>query len=133
MACHPTEACGPDATCVNRLDGQGYTCRCHLGKTGERCTEGERHRDTAGTILGHGDRVGTTPGKWGHGWDHPGDMGMGMGMEMEMGVEMEMENGDGDGDGDTGSEIRTSLERWAPWGWRLGSPPGDEGWGWMEG
>ncbi|KAM4758606.1 basement membrane-specific heparan sulfate proteoglycan core protein isoform 3-T3 [Cyanocitta cristata] len=40
LHCHP-EACGPDATCVNRLDGQGYTCRCHLGKTGERCTEGE--------------------------------------------------------------------------------------------
>ncbi|XP_041319301.1 basement membrane-specific heparan sulfate proteoglycan core protein isoform X7 [Pyrgilauda ruficollis] len=40
LHCHP-EACGPDATCVNRPDGQGYTCRCHLGKTGERCTEGE--------------------------------------------------------------------------------------------
>ncbi|XP_014117185.1 PREDICTED: basement membrane-specific heparan sulfate proteoglycan core protein isoform X3 [Pseudopodoces humilis] len=40
LHCHP-EACGPDATCVNRPDGQGYTCRCHLGKTGERCTKGE--------------------------------------------------------------------------------------------
>ncbi|KAK4809745.1 hypothetical protein QYF61_007113 [Mycteria americana] len=40
LHCHP-EACGPDATCVNRPDGQGYTCRCHLGKAGERCTEGE--------------------------------------------------------------------------------------------
>ncbi|XP_058279281.1 basement membrane-specific heparan sulfate proteoglycan core protein isoform X3 [Hirundo rustica] len=40
LHCHP-EACGPDATCVNRPDGQGYSCRCHLGKTGERCTEGE--------------------------------------------------------------------------------------------
>ncbi|XP_061298166.1 basement membrane-specific heparan sulfate proteoglycan core protein isoform X5 [Pezoporus flaviventris] len=38
--CHP-EACGADATCVNRPDGTGYTCRCHLGKSGERCTEGE--------------------------------------------------------------------------------------------
>ncbi|XP_040389437.1 basement membrane-specific heparan sulfate proteoglycan core protein isoform X14 [Cygnus olor] len=40
LHCHP-EACGPDATCVNRPDGQGYSCRCHLGKSGERCTEGE--------------------------------------------------------------------------------------------
>ncbi|XP_017695325.1 PREDICTED: basement membrane-specific heparan sulfate proteoglycan core protein, partial [Lepidothrix coronata] len=40
LHCHP-EACGPDATCVNRPDGQGYTCRCHLGKSGDRCTEGE--------------------------------------------------------------------------------------------
>ncbi|XP_049659348.1 basement membrane-specific heparan sulfate proteoglycan core protein isoform X12 [Accipiter gentilis] len=40
LHCHP-EACGADATCVNRPDGQGYTCRCHLGKAGERCTEGE--------------------------------------------------------------------------------------------
>ncbi|XP_069730950.1 basement membrane-specific heparan sulfate proteoglycan core protein isoform X7 [Phaenicophaeus curvirostris] len=40
LHCHP-EACGPDATCVNRPDGQGYSCRCHLGKTGDRCTEGE--------------------------------------------------------------------------------------------
>ncbi|XP_064028426.1 basement membrane-specific heparan sulfate proteoglycan core protein isoform X3 [Pogoniulus pusillus] len=40
LHCHP-EACGPDATCINRPDGQGYTCRCHLGKAGERCTEGE--------------------------------------------------------------------------------------------
>uniref|UniRef100_G3US27 Uncharacterized protein n=1 Tax=Meleagris gallopavo TaxID=9103 RepID=G3US27_MELGA len=34
-------ACGPDATCISRPDGQGYSCRCHLGKMGERCTEGE--------------------------------------------------------------------------------------------
>ncbi|XP_054251094.1 basement membrane-specific heparan sulfate proteoglycan core protein [Indicator indicator] len=40
LHCHP-EACGPDATCINRPDGQGYSCRCHLGKAGERCTEGE--------------------------------------------------------------------------------------------
>ncbi|XP_019367559.1 PREDICTED: basement membrane-specific heparan sulfate proteoglycan core protein, partial [Gavialis gangeticus] len=39
LHCHP-EACGPDATCINRADGQGYTCRCHLGKTGEKCMEG---------------------------------------------------------------------------------------------
>ncbi|XP_075762396.1 basement membrane-specific heparan sulfate proteoglycan core protein isoform X5 [Pelodiscus sinensis] len=39
MHCHP-EACGPDATCINRADGQGYHCRCHLGKSGETCREG---------------------------------------------------------------------------------------------
>ncbi|XP_058532481.1 basement membrane-specific heparan sulfate proteoglycan core protein isoform X2 [Ochotona princeps] len=39
LHCHP-EACGPDATCVNRPDGRGYTCRCHLGRSGARCEEG---------------------------------------------------------------------------------------------
>ncbi|XP_043356008.1 basement membrane-specific heparan sulfate proteoglycan core protein isoform X9 [Dermochelys coriacea] len=39
LHCHP-EACGPDATCINRADGQGYHCRCHLGKSGETCMEG---------------------------------------------------------------------------------------------
>ncbi|XP_039074704.1 basement membrane-specific heparan sulfate proteoglycan core protein isoform X3 [Hyaena hyaena] len=39
LHCHP-EACGPDATCVNRPDGRGYTCRCHLGRSGIRCEEG---------------------------------------------------------------------------------------------
>ncbi|PNJ27285.1 HSPG2 isoform 4 [Pongo abelii] len=39
LHCHP-EACGPDATCVNRPDGRGYTCRCHLGRSGLRCEEG---------------------------------------------------------------------------------------------
>ncbi|XP_060132262.1 basement membrane-specific heparan sulfate proteoglycan core protein isoform X6 [Zootoca vivipara] len=39
LRCHP-EACGPDATCVNRATGQGYTCRCLLGKYGEKCMEG---------------------------------------------------------------------------------------------
>ncbi|XP_075461950.1 basement membrane-specific heparan sulfate proteoglycan core protein isoform X3 [Ascaphus truei] len=39
LHCHP-EACGPDATCINRADGQGYTCRCHLGKSGNKCMEG---------------------------------------------------------------------------------------------
>uniref|UniRef100_A0A674KBM4 Heparan sulfate proteoglycan 2 n=1 Tax=Terrapene triunguis TaxID=2587831 RepID=A0A674KBM4_9SAUR len=34
------KACGPDATCINRADGQGYRCRCHLGKSGETCMEG---------------------------------------------------------------------------------------------
>uniref|UniRef100_A0A673TTJ8 Heparan sulfate proteoglycan 2 n=1 Tax=Suricata suricatta TaxID=37032 RepID=A0A673TTJ8_SURSU len=34
------KACGPDATCVNRPDGRGYTCRCHLGRSGLRCEEG---------------------------------------------------------------------------------------------
>ncbi|PNJ27286.1 HSPG2 isoform 5, partial [Pongo abelii] len=38
LHCHP-EACGPDATCVNRPDGRGYTCRCHLGRSGLRCEE----------------------------------------------------------------------------------------------
>uniref|UniRef100_A0A8I6ASH2 Basement membrane-specific heparan sulfate proteoglycan core protein n=1 Tax=Rattus norvegicus TaxID=10116 RepID=A0A8I6ASH2_RAT len=39
LHCHP-EACGPDATCVNRPDGRGYNCRCHLGRSGMRCEEG---------------------------------------------------------------------------------------------
>uniref|UniRef100_A0A670K1V2 Heparan sulfate proteoglycan 2 n=1 Tax=Podarcis muralis TaxID=64176 RepID=A0A670K1V2_PODMU len=39
LRCHP-EACGPDATCVNRATGQGYTCRCLLGKYGEKCMDG---------------------------------------------------------------------------------------------
>uniref|UniRef100_A0A8C3FPF8 Basement membrane-specific heparan sulfate proteoglycan core protein n=1 Tax=Chrysemys picta bellii TaxID=8478 RepID=A0A8C3FPF8_CHRPI len=39
LHCHP-EACGPDATCINRADGQGYRCRCHLGKSGKTCMEG---------------------------------------------------------------------------------------------
>ncbi|XP_053546192.1 basement membrane-specific heparan sulfate proteoglycan core protein isoform X4 [Bombina bombina] len=39
LHCHPG-ACGPDATCINRADGQGYTCRCHLGKSGDTCMEG---------------------------------------------------------------------------------------------
>ncbi|XP_059546877.1 basement membrane-specific heparan sulfate proteoglycan core protein isoform X7 [Myotis daubentonii] len=39
LHCHP-EACGPDATCVNRPDGRGYNCRCHLGRSGPRCEEG---------------------------------------------------------------------------------------------
>uniref|UniRef100_A0A670K235 Heparan sulfate proteoglycan 2 n=1 Tax=Podarcis muralis TaxID=64176 RepID=A0A670K235_PODMU len=34
------KACGPDATCVNRATGQGYTCRCLLGKYGEKCMDG---------------------------------------------------------------------------------------------
>ncbi|XP_055978752.1 basement membrane-specific heparan sulfate proteoglycan core protein [Sorex fumeus] len=39
LHCHP-DACGPDATCVNRPNGQGYTCRCHLGRSGMRCEQG---------------------------------------------------------------------------------------------
>ncbi|KAM4703219.1 basement membrane-specific heparan sulfate proteoglycan core protein [Rhinophrynus dorsalis] len=39
LHCHP-DACGPDATCINRPDGQGYTCRCHLGKSGDKCMDG---------------------------------------------------------------------------------------------
>ncbi|XP_051895600.1 basement membrane-specific heparan sulfate proteoglycan core protein isoform X2 [Pristis pectinata] len=38
--CHP-EACGPDATCVNRPNSLGYTCRCHLGKSGPKCMDGD--------------------------------------------------------------------------------------------
>ncbi|KAM3922273.1 basement membrane-specific heparan sulfate proteoglycan core protein isoform 4-T4 [Leptodactylus fuscus] len=39
LHCHPG-ACGPEATCINRADGTGYTCRCHLGKSGEKCMDG---------------------------------------------------------------------------------------------
>lgn len=35
------EACGPDATCINRPSGRGYDCRCHLGKFGDKCMEGK--------------------------------------------------------------------------------------------
>ncbi|XP_043919164.1 basement membrane-specific heparan sulfate proteoglycan core protein isoform X3 [Protopterus annectens] len=37
--CHP-EACGPDATCVTKRDGKGYSCKCLLGKHGEKCMDG---------------------------------------------------------------------------------------------
>lgn len=86
MVCHPTEACGPDATCVNRPDGQGYTCRCHLGKAGDRCTEGEHCRDVGMALAppqGHGHGVGTTLRRWRRGWEPPwghrpdGDRGLG--------------------------------------------------------
>ncbi|KAJ8258098.1 hypothetical protein GJAV_G00193140 [Gymnothorax javanicus] len=39
LHCHP-EACGADATCINRPSGLGYDCRCHLGKSGDKCTQG---------------------------------------------------------------------------------------------
>ncbi|XP_064423971.1 basement membrane-specific heparan sulfate proteoglycan core protein isoform X10 [Latimeria chalumnae] len=39
LRCHP-EACGPDATCINKADGHGYSCRCHLGKSGDKCMDG---------------------------------------------------------------------------------------------
>ncbi|XP_066462350.1 basement membrane-specific heparan sulfate proteoglycan core protein isoform X4 [Eleutherodactylus coqui] len=39
LHCHP-DACGPDATCINHADGTRYTCRCHLGKSGEKCMDG---------------------------------------------------------------------------------------------
>ncbi|KAJ8412021.1 hypothetical protein AAFF_G00142880 [Aldrovandia affinis] len=39
LHCHP-EACGLDATCINRQNGLGYDCRCHLGKSGDKCMEG---------------------------------------------------------------------------------------------
>lgn len=66
------EACGPDATCVNRPDGQGYSCRCHLGKSGERCTEGEHG-------WGQGTGLGALWGQGHGGGDNAGDAGMGMG------------------------------------------------------
>uniref|UniRef100_A0A8C9YGV5 Heparan sulfate proteoglycan 2 n=1 Tax=Sander lucioperca TaxID=283035 RepID=A0A8C9YGV5_SANLU len=40
LHCH-SEACGPDATCINRQNGLGYDCRCHLGKFGNKCMDGE--------------------------------------------------------------------------------------------
>uniref|UniRef100_A0A7N8XAL3 Heparan sulfate proteoglycan 2 n=1 Tax=Mastacembelus armatus TaxID=205130 RepID=A0A7N8XAL3_9TELE len=40
LHCH-SEACGPDATCINRPNGLGYDCRCHLGKFGHKCMDGE--------------------------------------------------------------------------------------------
>uniref|UniRef100_A0A8C4GJP6 Heparan sulfate proteoglycan 2 n=1 Tax=Dicentrarchus labrax TaxID=13489 RepID=A0A8C4GJP6_DICLA len=40
LHCH-SEACGPDATCINRANGLGYDCRCHLGKSGNKCMDGE--------------------------------------------------------------------------------------------
>ncbi|XP_058499022.1 basement membrane-specific heparan sulfate proteoglycan core protein isoform X3 [Solea solea] len=40
LHCH-SEACGPDATCINHPNGLGYDCRCHLGKFGNKCMEGE--------------------------------------------------------------------------------------------
>ncbi|XP_068162728.1 basement membrane-specific heparan sulfate proteoglycan core protein isoform X3 [Antennarius striatus] len=40
LHCH-SEACGPDATCINRPSGLGYDCRCHLGKFGNKCMAGE--------------------------------------------------------------------------------------------
>lgn len=92
IACHPTEACGADATCVNRPDGQGYTCRCHLGKAGERCTEGKHSRR-------HGDRAGTALGMWAGGGHRPREMGMGLGQAW----------GDGDVAGDYPGDTGTGL------------------------
>ncbi|XP_049611156.2 basement membrane-specific heparan sulfate proteoglycan core protein isoform X2 [Syngnathus scovelli] len=40
LHCH-SEACGADATCINRQSGLGYDCRCHLGKFGNKCMDGE--------------------------------------------------------------------------------------------
>uniref|UniRef100_A0A8D3BGI2 Heparan sulfate proteoglycan 2 n=1 Tax=Scophthalmus maximus TaxID=52904 RepID=A0A8D3BGI2_SCOMX len=40
LHCH-SEACGADATCINRPNGLGYDCRCHLGKFGKKCMDGE--------------------------------------------------------------------------------------------
>ncbi|XP_054464444.1 basement membrane-specific heparan sulfate proteoglycan core protein isoform X3 [Anoplopoma fimbria] len=40
LHCH-SDACGPDATCINRQNGLGYDCRCHLGKFGNKCMDGE--------------------------------------------------------------------------------------------
>ncbi|XP_016113250.1 LOW QUALITY PROTEIN: basement membrane-specific heparan sulfate proteoglycan core protein-like [Sinocyclocheilus grahami] len=40
LPCTVTQACGPDATCINRPSGLGYDCRCHLGKSGNKCMDG---------------------------------------------------------------------------------------------
>ncbi|KAM6977222.1 basement membrane-specific heparan sulfate proteoglycan core protein [Aplochiton taeniatus] len=40
LHCH-SDACGPDATCINKPSGLGYDCRCHLGKSGNKCMDGE--------------------------------------------------------------------------------------------
>ncbi|XP_053705091.1 basement membrane-specific heparan sulfate proteoglycan core protein isoform X1 [Synchiropus splendidus] len=40
LHCH-SDACGPDATCISRPSGLGYSCRCHLGKSGHKCMDGE--------------------------------------------------------------------------------------------
>ncbi|XP_036068750.1 basement membrane-specific heparan sulfate proteoglycan core protein isoform X6 [Oryzias melastigma] len=40
LHCH-LGACGPDATCINRANGLGYDCRCHLGKSGDKCMDGK--------------------------------------------------------------------------------------------
>ncbi|XP_075928964.1 basement membrane-specific heparan sulfate proteoglycan core protein isoform X5 [Petromyzon marinus] len=39
-SCHPG-SCSDDATCVSSEEGPGFTCRCHLGKSGETCMQGE--------------------------------------------------------------------------------------------
>uniref|UniRef100_A0A8C2AGW3 Cell adhesion molecule-related/down-regulated by oncogenes n=1 Tax=Cyprinus carpio TaxID=7962 RepID=A0A8C2AGW3_CYPCA len=39
LHCHK-EACGPESTCINRPDGSGYDCRCHLGISGNKCMDG---------------------------------------------------------------------------------------------
>lgn len=75
--CPSAEACGPDATCISRPDGQGYSCRCHLGKMGERCTEGGHRQGWStgwGQCQGQGCGAGTLLGmcmgmgpSWGQG------------------------------------------------------------------
>ncbi|XP_072334658.1 basement membrane-specific heparan sulfate proteoglycan core protein isoform X2 [Scyliorhinus torazame] len=58
LHCHP-EACGSDATCVNRPDGLGYNCRCHLGKRGSKCMDGVLI--TAPSFRGHNSFVAYPP------------------------------------------------------------------------
>lgn len=78
LLCLWAEACGPDATCISRPDGHGYSCRCHLGKMGERCTEGGHSRGGAWGGNARDRGVGLGP-SWGCAWrgDQPGDRGMG--------------------------------------------------------
>lgn len=45
------EACGPDATCINRANGLGYDCRCHLGKFGNKCMEGKMWPSNGGGLV----------------------------------------------------------------------------------
>lgn len=120
------EACGPDATCVNRPDGQGYSCRCHLGKSGERCTEGEHgwgRGHGAGSPPGTGARgwgqpqgrghgVGTTLGTHAWGWDDSGDVGMGT-WASGWGLPWGHKYGDGGHPGDMGAGLGTTMGRWA--------------------
>lgn len=120
------EACGPDATCVNRPDGQGYSCRCHLGKSGERCTEGEHgwgRGHGAGSPPGTGARgwgqpqgrghgVGTTLGTQAWGWGDSGDVGMGT-WASGWGLPWGHKYGDGGHPGDMGAGLGTTMGRWA--------------------
>lgn len=68
----PPEACGPDATCINRPSGLGYHCRCHLGKSGDKCTEG-RQRGRGGSSGSGQIRSDDPEGKPDGWWLRPSD------------------------------------------------------------